>query len=194
MKKILFCFGTRPEAIKLAPLVKRLNKNFQLKICVTGQHRKMLDQALLLFGIQADYDLKVMKKNQDLFYITTKIIAELKDVLLKEKPHLTVVHGDTTTTMAASLASFYLKIPIAHVEAGLRTNDLYSPFPEELNRSLVSKIAKYHFAPTTEAKLNLVSENIPSKDIFVTGNTVIDSLFLTVKKSSLELLIDHYLN
>ena len=164
MKKILFCFGTRPEAIKLAPLVKRLSKNFQLKICVTGQHRKMLDQALLLFGIQADYDLKVMKKNQDLFYITTKIISEFKDVLLKEKPDLTIVHGDTTTTMAASLASFYLKIPIAHVEAGLRTNDLYSPFPEELNRSLVSKIAKYHFAPTKEAKLNLVSENIPSKD------------------------------
>ena len=144
MKKILFCFGTRPEAIKLAPLVKRLSKNFQLKICVTGQHRKMLDQALSLFGIQADYDLMVMKKNQDLFYITTKIISEFKDVLLKEKPDLTVVHGDTTTTMAASLASFYLKIPIAHVEAGLRTNDLYSPFPEELNRSLVSKIAKYH--------------------------------------------------
>ena len=166
MKKILFCFGTRPEAIKLAPLVKRLSKNFQLKICVTGQHRKMLDQALSLFGIQADYDLKVMKKNQDLFYITTKIISEFKDVLLKEKPDLTVVHGDTTTTMAASLASFYLKIPIAHVEAGLRTNDLYSPFPEELNRALVSKIAKYHFAPTKEAKLNLVSENIPSKDIF----------------------------
>ena len=183
MKKILFCFGTRPEAIKLAPLVKSLSKNFQLKICVTGQHRKMLDQALLLFGIQADYDLKVMKKNQDLFYITTKIISEFKDVLLKEKPDLTVVHGDTTTTMAASLASFYLKIPIAHVEAGLRTNDLYSPFPEELNRSLVSKIAKYHFAPTKEAKFNLVSENIPSKNIFVTGNTVIDSLFLIVKKS-----------
>ena len=183
MKKILVCFGTRPEAIKLAPLVKRLNKNFELKICVTGQHRKMLDQALLLFDIQADYDLKVMKKNQDLFYITTNIILKLKNVLLKEKPDLVIIHGDTTTTMAASLASFYLKIPIAHIEAGLRTNDIYSPFPEELNRSFVSKIAKYHFAPTMQAKANLVSENIPSKDIYITGNTVIDSLLFIVKKS-----------
>ena len=182
MKKILICFGTRPEAIKLAPLISRLKKTFNLKICVTGQHRNMLDQALMLFDIKADYDLKIMKKNQDLFYLTTKIISEIKNVFLKEKPDLVIVHGDTTTTMAASLASFYLKIPVAHVEAGLRTNDVYSPFPEELNRSVVSKIAKYHFAPTQESKSNLISENIISKDIYVTGNTVIDSLLQIVKK------------
>ena len=183
MKKILICFGTRPEAIKLAPLISRLKKTFNLKICVTGQHRNMLDQALILFDIKADYDLKIMKKNQDLFYLTTKIISEIKNVFLKEKPDLVIVHGDTTTTMATSLASFYLKIPVAHVEAGLRTNDVYSPFPEELNRSIVSKIAKYHFAPTQESKSNLISENIASKDIYVTGNTVIDSLLQIVKKS-----------
>lgn len=183
MKKILICFGTRPEAIKLAPLISRLKKTFNLKICVTGQHRNMLDQALMLFNIKADYDLKVMKKNQDLFYLTTKIISEIKNVFLKEKPDLVIVHGDTTTTMAASLASFYSKVPVAHVEAGLRTYDVYSPFPEELNRSIVSKIAKFHFAPTQESKSNLILENIASKDVYVTGNTVIDSLLQIVKKS-----------
>ena len=184
-KKILTVFGTRPEAIKMAPLVKELANqyDFESKVCVTAQHREMLDQVLEIFNVKPDYDLDIMKSNQDLYDITSNILLDMKDVLDDFKPDLVLVHGDTTTTFATTLAAFYQKIDVAHVEAGLRTGNLYSPWPEEANRKLTGVLAKYHFAPTSTAKLNLLKENIDEKNIIVTGNTVIDALFLALDKT-----------
>lgn len=185
MKKILIVFGTRPEAIKMAPLVKEFQKYpefFETKICVSAQHRQMLDQVLRLFDITPDFDLDIMKPNQDLYDITANVLLGLKGVLATFKPDILFVHGDTTTTFTASLAAYYQKIEVAHVEAGLRTHNLYSPWPEEANRQLTSILAKYHFAPTQESQENLLQENINPKNILVTGNTVIDALFLTIEK------------
>lgn len=182
-KKILIVFGTRPEAIKMAPVTKKLKSNFDVAVCVTAQHRHLLDQVLDLFEIKPDYDLNIMKPKQDLFDLTINILDKLKNVILRCEPDLVLVHGDTTSAMAASLASFYLKIPVAQVEAGLRTNNIFSPFPEELNRQVVSKIARFHFAPTEIARTNLLNEKIINKNIFVTGNTVIDALFSIINKA-----------
>ena len=183
MKKILIVFGTRPEAIKMAPLVKELEKEeFESKVCVTAQHREMLDQVLDIFDIRPDYDLNIMKQNQDLYDITANILIGIKKVLEDFKPDLVLVHGDTTTTFATTLASFYQKIDVGHVEAGLRTGNIYSPFPEEANRKLTGVLAKYHFAPTKTSKENLLKENLNEKNIIITGNTVIDALFLVLEK------------
>lgn len=185
MKKILIIFGTRPEAIKIAPVIKELKKNinaFSFKICVTGQHGKMLTQVLDFFEIKPDFKLNIMRKNQSLERLTSKILLKVSKVLDEYKPNLVVVHGDTTTTLATSLASFYKKIDICHVEAGLRTKNIYSPWPEEINRKLTSHLAKIHFAPTQNSKKNLILENINSNFITVTGNTVIDSLSIVKKK------------
>ncbi len=180
MKKILIIIGTRPEAIKMAPVVLRLKESgvFQVRVAVTAQHRRMLDQVLDLFGIVPDYDLDLMTPNQDLFKITVGVLEGLKKVLRKENPDLVLVHGDTTTTFAASLAAFYLQIPVGHVEAGLRTRDKHRPYPEEINRHLTGVIADYHFAPTPWARDNLLAEAVPPEQIWVTGNTVIDALQL----------------
>ncbi|MBV8045366.1 non-hydrolyzing UDP-N-acetylglucosamine 2-epimerase [Pluralibacter sp.] len=177
--KVLTVFGTRPEAIKMAPLVHALAKDphFEAKVCVTAQHREMLDQVLKLFAIVPDYDLNIMSSGQGLTEITCKILQGLKPVLESFQPDVVLVHGDTTTTMAASLAAFYQRIPVGHVEAGLRTGNLYSPWPEEANRSLTGHLAAWHFAPTTTSRENLLRENIPEQRIVVTGNTVIDALF-----------------
>lgn len=183
--KILFVMGTRPEAIKVAPLIEELSKHpgkFAVKICVTAQHREMLDQVLNLFGYKPDYDLNVMKPDQDLYKLTEKLLAGIRNVLQKEKPDLVLVQGDTTTAFVGSLAAFYGKIPVAHLEAGLRTYNPLSPFPEEINRQLISRLAAYHFAPTQKAKSNLLKEAVPEKDIYITGNTVIDALLQVVKK------------
>lgn len=183
MKKILIVFGTRPEAIKMAPLIKEFKKypqHFETKVCVSAQHRQMLDQVLRLFDITPDFDLDVMKPNQDLYDITANVLLGLKGVLSTFKPDILFVHGDTTTTFTASLAAYYQKIEVAHVEAGLRTHNLYSPWPEEANRQLTTLLAQYHFAPTLEAKTNLLHENIDEKTIYITGNTVIDALFFTL--------------
>ena len=184
--KILTIFGTRPEAIKMAPVVLELAKHPKInsRVCVTGQHREMLDQVLNLFNIKPDYDLNIMKKNQTLESIVTVILNKLEPILNDFKPDYVFVHGDTATTFAASLAAFYKKVKVAHVEAGLRTYNLYSPFPEEANRRLTSVLSSINFAPTIEAKNNLISENIDEKSIIVTGNTVIDALLLA--KSKLE--------
>ena len=185
MRKILLVFGTRPEAIKMAPLVKAFEKEqqtFDLKVCVTAQHREMLDQVLELFDIHPDYDLNVMKQGQDLYDVTSKVLLGMRDVLLHFKPDVVLVHGDTTTTISTTLAAFYQKIPVGHVEAGLRTGDIYSPWPEEANRLLTTQIAKYHFAPTLTNRENLLREHISNANIIVTGNTVIDSLFMVVDK------------
>jgi len=185
VKKVLIVFGTRPEAIKMAPLIKEFEKNkdkFDMKICVTAQHREMLDQVLNLFNINPHYDLNIMKKGQDLYDVTSKILLGMRDVLDDFLPHLVLVHGDTTTTLATSLAAFYKQIKIGHVEAGLRTGDVYSPWPEEANRLLTSQIAKYHFAPTLKNKENLLKETIKEGNIVITGNTVIDSLFWILDK------------
>jgi UDP-N-acetylglucosamine 2-epimerase (non-hydrolysing) len=180
--KIITIFGTRPEAIKMAPLVKELEGRNEIdnKVCVTAQHREMLDQVLNLFNISPDYDLNIMKNKQSLTGITTKVLEGLKEIFEKEKPNLILVHGDTTTTFAGALAAFYQKIKVGHVEAGLRTHNKYFPFPEEMNRKLTGAIADLHFAPTVGAKANLLSEGITEKDIFVTGNTVIDAMEFTV--------------
>lgn len=185
MKKVMFVFGTRPEAIKICPVIKKFKemKDFKTITCITGQHREMLDQVLEVFNVLPDYDLSIMKKGQDLFDITTKILSELKIVIDNVFPDLMVVHGDTTTAFAAAIAGFYKKVPIAHVEAGLRTYDLHSPFPEEFNRHTISVIADLHFAPTDLAKDNLLNEKVDSKKIFVTGNTAIDALKTTVKNN-----------
>ncbi len=177
--KVLTVFGTRPEAIKMAPLVHALAKDpyFEAKVCVTAQHREMLDQVLNLFSIVPDYDLDIMQPGQGLTEITCRILEGLKPILTSFKPDVVLVHGDTTTTIAASLAAFYQRIPVGHVEAGLRTGDLSSPWPEEANRTLTGHLAMYHFAPTQNARQNLLRENIADKQIFVTGNTVIDALF-----------------
>ena len=181
--KVLTVFGTRPEAIKMAPVVLELQKHadrIQTIVAVTAQHRQMLDQVLDLFQITPDYDLDIMSQGQTLYDITTKSLMGLKDVLAKEKPDLVLVHGDTTTTFAGALASYYQQVPVGHVEAGLRTGDIYSPFPEEMNRKLTGAIAAIHFAPTATAKANLLKENVNPSHIYVTGNTVIDALMMTV--------------
>lgn len=184
MMKNLIVFGTRPEAIKMAPLVKKflLNKNFETKVCVTAQHREMLDQVLDFFEIVPDYDLNLMKKDQNLFSLTSDIITEIKPVLEDFQPHYVYVHGDTTTSMAVSLAAFYAGAKVCHVEAGLRTNNKMSPFPEEMNRQITGRIADFHFAPTDESKTNLLQENCNPETILVTGNTVIDALLYSKEK------------
>lgn len=185
LKKIMVVFGTRPEAIKMLPLINQLkleHEYFDVKVCVTAQHRQMLDQVLNFFKIQPDIDLNIMKKNQDLTLLTSIILNKMKEVLAKHKPDLVLVHGDTTTTMATTLASFYEGCSVGHVEAGLRTFNIDSPFPEEFNRQLTSKISKYHFAPTLKNKNNLISEGVSSKNIIVTGNTVIDALNWTLEQ------------
>ena len=185
MIKILSVFGTRPEAIKMAPLIKEFEIHpelFKSVVCVTAQHRQMLDQVLNLFNIMPLYDLDIMKPGQNLFDITSNVLLGLKPILEKEKPEIVLVHGDTTTTLAASLAAYYCRIKVGHVEAGLRTHDKYAPYPEELNRALTSVIADVHFAPTTTAKQNLVREGISENSIHVTGNTVVDALLTVVEK------------
>ena len=183
MVKILAVFGTRPEAIKMAPVILALGDNFDVKICVTAQHRQMLDQVLELFVITPDYDLDIMQPGQDLFDITSNVLLGVKKVLKIEEPDVVLVHGDTTTSMAAAMAAFYLKIPVGHVEAGLRTYDINSPFPEELNRQITSRIATFNFAPTKIARQNLLNEKVSDGQIYVTGNTVIDALLSRVEKA-----------
>ena len=183
MKKILIVFGTRPEAIKMAPVVQELYNYFNVLVCITAQHREMLDQVLDSFRIIPDYDLNIMRPNQDLFDVTSDILLGLKQVLIDEIPDIVLVHGDTTTTMATSMAAFYLQIPVGHVEAGLRTHDIRSPFPEEFNRKLTTQVARLHFAPTEKARQNLLNELVPDDQIYVTGNTVIDSLFSVIDKA-----------
>ena len=183
MKKILLVFGTRPEAIKMAPLVKALQKDtehFETRVCVTAQHRQMLDQVLEVFGITPEYDLNIMAPNQDLYDITAKVLLGLREVLKDFRPDTVLVHGDTTTSMAASLAAFYMQIPVGHVEAGLRTYNMLSPWPEEMIRQVTDRICTYYFAPTEQSRANLLQENIDAKKIFITGNTVIDALLMAV--------------
>lgn len=185
MKKIMLVFGTRPEAIKMAPLIKEFHKNendFKTIVCVTGQHREMLDQVLSIFDIKPDYDLNIMKRGQDLYDVTSRVLIGMRDVLSESNPDVVLVHGDTTTSMAAALAAFYQQIPVGHVEAGLRTFDIYSPWPEEMNRQLISRIAKFHFSPTPLSKQNLQNEGIDEGNIIITGNTVIDALYWVVDK------------
>ena len=185
MRRVLLVFGTRPEAIKMAPLVREFKKHpgqFKTLVCVTGQHREMLDQVLDLFQIVPDVDLNIMKKGQDLYDVTSRVLLGMRDVLEELEPDLVLVHGDTTTSMAAALAAFYQQIPVAHVEAGLRTGDIYSPWPEEMNRLMTGRISTYHFAPTELSKKNLLKENVASQNIVVTGNTVIDALHWVVNK------------
>lgn len=181
--KVMVVFGTRPEAIKMAPVIKELKKveDIQTIVAVTAQHRDMLDQVLSLFKIVPDYDLNLMQKQQDLYTITTGVLNGLREILAKEKPDLVLVHGDTSTTFVAALASFYERIPVGHVEAGLRTRNKYSPFPEEMNRSLTGRLAELHFAPTDTARENLLAESVAAFKIWVTGNTVIDALLDTVR-------------
>ncbi len=183
--KVMTIFGTRPEAIKMAPVIKELSKHreIEVKVCLTAQHREMLDQVVDLFQLPVDYDLDVMKEEQSLYDITARVLRRLEKVLEKEKPDYVLVHGDTTTTFTAALAAFYQQIKVAHVEAGLRTGDLTSPFPEEANRRLTAVLTDLHFAPTERAKENLLKENKKEENIFVVGNTVIDALFATVKKN-----------
>ena len=182
MKKIMLVFGTRPEAIKMCPLVNelRLRKNIRTIVCVTGQHRQMLDQVLEVFSVTPDYDLSIMKDRQTLFDVTANVLKLIKTVLENEKPDIVLVHGDTSTSFATALACFYLQIPVGHVEAGLRTYNLYSPYPEEFNRQAVSIISRYNFAPTERAKENLIKEGKRAETIYVTGNTAIDALKTTV--------------
>lgn len=184
MKKVLLVFGTRPEAIKMAPLVKAFEAEPSIisKVCVTAQHREMLDQVLDMFEIKPDYDLDIMKPGQDLFDVTSNVLLGLKNVLSDFQPDIVLVHGDTSTTSSAALAAFYSKVKLGHVEAGLRTGDIYSPWPEEANRQITGVLANYHFAPTTTSQENLLRENKNPKDIIVTGNTVIDALFLALDK------------
>lgn len=181
----MLVFRTRPEAIKMAPLVKEFQKNtkdFKTLVCVTGQHREMLDQVLHIFSIKPDYDLNIMKQGQDLYDVTSRVLLGMRDVLQKVKPDVVLVHGDTTTSTAAALAAFYQQIPVGHVEAGLRTHNIYSPWPEEMNRQITGRIATYHFAPTSLSKQNLLAENIKEETVTVTGNTVIDALYMVVDK------------
>lgn len=184
-KKIMLVFGTRPEAIKMAPLVKAFQsypQDFDTIVCVTGQHREMLDQVLYIFDIRPDYDLNIMKQGQDLYDVTSKVLLGMRDVLKEVQPHVVLVHGDTTTSTAAALAAFYQQIPVGHVEAGLRTHNIYSPWPEEMNRQITSRIASYNFSPTTLSRQNLLDEGVVADRIFVTGNTVIDALHMVVNK------------
>ena len=183
MKKVMLVFGTRPEAIKMCPLVNELKgrSNIQTVVCVTGQHRQMLDQVLEVFNVKPDYDLSIMKDKQTLFDVTISILEKIKNVLTEEKPDVVLVHGDTSTTFVTALACFYLQIPVGHVEAGLRTYNIYSPYPEEFNRQAVSIISKYNFAPTEQSKQNLLKEGKDAASIYVTGNTAIDALKTTVR-------------
>lgn len=184
MKKVLLVFGTRPEAIKMAPLVKKFQEGpeFQTIVCVTAQHREMLDQVLDIFDIKPDYDLNIMKQGQDLYDITSRVLLGLRDVLDETNPEFVLVHGDTTTSTAAALAAFYKQIPVVHVEAGLRTNNIYSPWPEEMNRRMTGRLATYHLAPTELSRQNLLKENVDNQNIIITGNTVIDALLWVVNK------------
>ena len=185
MKKVMLVFGTRPEAIKMAPLVKEFEKypnDFQTLVCVTGQHREMLDQVLNLFEIKPHYDLNIMKQGQDLYDVTARVLVGMRDVLKEAQPDVVLVHGDTTTSMAAALAAFYQQIPVGHVEAGLRTHNIYSPWPEEMNRLITGRIATYHFSPTQLSRQNLLKENVSDDSIIVTGNSVIDALYWVVDK------------
>ncbi|MDT4422233.1 MAG: non-hydrolyzing UDP-N-acetylglucosamine 2-epimerase [Bacteroides thetaiotaomicron] len=185
MKKIMLVFGTRPEAIKMVPLVKEFQKNttdFETIVCVTGQHREMLDQVLQIFDIIPDYDLAIMKQGQDLYDVTARVLVGMRDVLKTVQPDVVLVHGDTTTSTAAALAAFYQQIPAGHVEAGLRTYNIYSPWPEEMNRQMTGRLATYHFAPTALSKQHLLQEGVKEESIVVTGNTVIDALYMVVDK------------
>ena len=185
MKKIMLVFGTRPEAIKMAPLVKEFQKHpdkFETICCVTGQHREMLDQVLNIFEIEPDYDLNIMKKGQDLYDVTSRVLLGMRDVLKEIQPDIVLVHGDTTTSTATALAAFYQQIPVAHIEAGLRTHDIYSPWPEEMNRQITGRIAQFNFSPTPLSKQNLLDEGVKEDKISVTGNTVIDALYTVVEK------------
>ena len=185
MKKVMLVFGTRPEAIKMAPLVKEFQKYpemFKTIVCVTGQHREMLDQVLRIFEITPDYDLNIMKQGQDLYDVTARVLTGMREVLQESQPDLVLVHGDTTTSTAAALAAFYQQIPVGHIEAGLRTHNIYSPWPEEMNRQITGRIATYHFSPTPLSKQNLLKEGIHNSFITVTGNTVIDALYMVVNK------------
>lgn len=185
MKKVMLVFGTRPEAIKMAPLVKEFqkdHKNFQTLVCVTGQHREMLDQVLQIFDIHPDFDLNIMKQGQDLYDVTSRVLLGMRDILRQVQPDIVFVHGDTTTSTASALAAFYQQIPVAHIEAGLRTYNIYSPWPEEMNRQITGRIATYHFSPTQLSRSNLLSEGIKDEKIIVTGNTVIDALYWVVNK------------
>ena len=183
-KKLLLVFGTRPEAIKMCPLVKEFQKDtesFETFVCVTGQHREMLDQVLRIFDVKPDYDLNIMKQGQDLYDITARVLTGMRGVLDEAKPDVVLVHGDTTTSMAAALAAFYRQIPVGHVEAGLRTHNIYSPWPEEMNRQITGRIATFNFAPTPLSRQNLLDEGVESEKITVTGNTVIDALHWVVE-------------
>lgn len=185
LKKIMLVFGTRPEAIKMAPLVKEFQKHperFETIVCVTGQHREMLDQVLHIFEIKPDYDLNIMKQGQDLYDVTARVLTGMRDVLKDARPDVVLVHGDTTTSTATALAAFYQQIPVGHVEAGLRTHNIYSPWPEEMNRQITGRIATYHFAPTPLSRQNLLAEGVKEDQITVTGNTVIDALYMVVDK------------
>lgn len=185
MKTIMLVFGTRPEAIKMCPLVKEFQKypnDFRTIVCVTGQHREMLDQVLQIFDVTPDYDLNIMKQGQDLYDVTSRVLLGMRDVLKQEQPDVVFVHGDTTTSTAAAIAAFYQQIPVAHVEAGLRTHNIYSPWPEEMNRQITSRIAAYNYAPTPLSRQNLLQENVCDDTITVTGNTVIDALYMVVYK------------
>ncbi len=192
MKTIMLIFGTRPEAIKMCPLVSELKRRKAINtvVCVTGQHREMLDQVLNVFDVVPDYDLRTMEHNQTLFDIATKVLKRIQPVLAEAKPDVVLVHGDTSTTFLSALACFYLQIPVGHVEAGLRTHNIFSPYPEEFNRQAVGIVTKYHFAPTQRAKQNLIEEKKNEKDIYVTGNTAIDALKTTVKKEYSHPLLD----
>ena len=196
MKKIMLVFGTRPEAIKMAPLVKEFQmypEQFHTTVCVTGQHREMLDQVLHLFEIKPDYDLNIMKQGQDLYDVTARVLVGMRDVLKEVQPDVVLVHGDTTTSTAAALAAFYQQIPVGHVEAGLRTHNIYSPWPEEMNRLITGRIATYHFSPTPLSKQNLINENVAESMITITGNTVIDALYWVVDKIKKDKNLDNEL-
>ena len=185
MKKVMLVFGTRPEAIKMAPLVKEFQKQpkrVETVVCVTGQHREMLDQVLKIFDIKPDYDLNIMKQGQDLYDVTARVLTGMRDVLKEVKPDVVLVHGDTTTSTAAALAAFYQQIPVGHVEAGLRTHNIYSPWPEEMNRLLTGRLATYHFSPTPLSRNNLIKESVDDRNLIITGNTVIDALYWVVDK------------
>lgn len=185
MRKVMLVFGTRPEVIKMAPLVKEFQKQpkrVETVVCVTGQHREMLDQVLKIFDIKPDYDLNIMKQGQDLYDVTARVLTGMRDVLKEVKPDVVLVHGDTTTSTAAALAAFYQQIPVGHVEAGLRTHNIYSPWPEEMNRLLTGRLATYHFSPTPLSRNNLIKESVDDRNIIITGNTVIDALYWVVDK------------
>ena len=192
-KQIMLVFGTRPEAIKMAPLVKEFQKypdKFQTIVCVTGQHREMLDQVLHIFEIRPDYDLNIMKQGQDLYDVTARVLIGMRDVLKEAQPDVVLVHGDTTTSTAAALAAFYQQIPVGHVEAGLRTHNIYSPWPEEMNRQITGRIATFHFSPTPLSRKNLLAEGVKEEQITVTGNTVIDALYMVVDKIKKDMELD----